>query len=36
MIELNYTGALILGVIVAFAWIAVWWTEPRRPPRPGE
>jgi hypothetical protein len=35
MIELTYQGALILGVIVAFAWAAIWWTD-KRPPRAGE
>jgi hypothetical protein len=35
MIELTYQGALILGGIVLFAWIAILWSE-RRPPRPGE
>jgi hypothetical protein len=23
MIELNYTGALVLGTIVAFAWVVI-------------
>ena len=35
MIELTYQGAAILGVIVAFAWAAIWWTD-KRPPRAGE
>ena len=35
MIELTYQGALILDVIVAFAWAAIWWTD-KRLPRAGE
>ena len=35
MIELTYQGAVILGVIIAFAWAVIWWTD-KRPPRAGE
>jgi hypothetical protein len=33
MIEMTYQGAAILGVIT---WIAIWWTDRKRPPRAGE
>jgi hypothetical protein len=36
MIELTYQGALILGTIVAVAWIAILWSERKHPPRAGE
>ena len=36
MIELTYQGAAVLGVIVLFAWIVIWWTDRKRPPRAGE
>lgn len=35
MISLTYQGAIILGVIVAIAWIAIWWTD-KHPPKAGE
>jgi hypothetical protein len=29
MLELTYQGAAILGVVVAAAWVVIWWTDRR-------
>ena len=32
----HWIGNAILGVIVLVAWIVIWWTERKHPPRAGE